>query len=460
MAQIYLSSTYSDLKDHREVVYRTLRQMRHDVIAMEDYVATDQRPAAKCMADVSQCDIYVLILAWRYGYVPAKDNPENLSITEMEFREAVRGGKPCLIFLLAEDHPWSPLKMEKGAGAESLQALRAELSENYTVSFFRSEEDLARLVSAAVYQCQPAAPASRPQRAAPATAGPNLGPLVSKMCDRGGQTARFMDFFQAALKQHRGAAQIYFIHGEERECHDSFVERLTCTQIKGYAEKQWGEQRGVVAFKKMGWAYEGDPLELQQEVKRMLFAAFDPVYMDDDLSANALGHVAARLLAPLIVIQHRIYGARWSRAVKELLKWYMAYWADLKGNAAGPQFLVFLSVIYPKSPPPSWWKRWKTSAQTDKDRMAGELREISETPPAGFPRLLLKELLPPRPEDVKDWFSVHNIHSEKVQFELLERIFKTGDGQLADFKSMADIEHELQCLVDALQQDVVNARGR
>ena len=38
MAKIYLSSTYSDLKEHREAVYRALRKMRHDVIAMEDYV--------------------------------------------------------------------------------------------------------------------------------------------------------------------------------------------------------------------------------------------------------------------------------------------------------------------------------------------------------------------------------------------------------------------------------------
>jgi hypothetical protein len=36
-------STYGDLKDHREHVYRTLRQLNHDVIAMEDYVAAPQQ---------------------------------------------------------------------------------------------------------------------------------------------------------------------------------------------------------------------------------------------------------------------------------------------------------------------------------------------------------------------------------------------------------------------------------
>ena len=53
IAKIYLSSSYSDLKDHREAVYHTLRKMRHDVIAMEDYVATDERPLDNRLADVS-----------------------------------------------------------------------------------------------------------------------------------------------------------------------------------------------------------------------------------------------------------------------------------------------------------------------------------------------------------------------------------------------------------------------
>ena len=70
MARIYLSSTYGDLRDHREKVYKALRQLGHDVIAMEDYVATDQRPLAKCLEDVAGCELYVGIFAHRYGYVP------------------------------------------------------------------------------------------------------------------------------------------------------------------------------------------------------------------------------------------------------------------------------------------------------------------------------------------------------------------------------------------------------
>ena len=97
MATIYLSSTCSDFKAYREVVYDTLRKMRYDVIAMEDYVATDQRPLDKCLTDVSACDLYIGLFAWRYGYIPTEGNPEQKSITELEYRQAIQMGKHCLL---------------------------------------------------------------------------------------------------------------------------------------------------------------------------------------------------------------------------------------------------------------------------------------------------------------------------------------------------------------------------
>ena len=105
MAKIYISSTYEDLKEYRESVYDSLRKMRHDVISMEDYVAQDQRPLQKCLRDVISCDIYIGIFAWRYGYIPQdeKDNPDKLSITELEYRKACDVQIPRLIFLLKDD---------------------------------------------------------------------------------------------------------------------------------------------------------------------------------------------------------------------------------------------------------------------------------------------------------------------------------------------------------------------
>ena len=150
LVSVYVSSTYSDLRDHRAAVYKALRQLGHDVAAMEDYVASDQRPLDRCLADVASRDLYIGIIAWRYGYVPEQGNPEGRSITELEYREARRRGIPCLLFLLDEDAPWPRSLIDTEPGASRIEALRAELARERLVSYFRTTEDLARSVAIAV----------------------------------------------------------------------------------------------------------------------------------------------------------------------------------------------------------------------------------------------------------------------------------------------------------------------
>ena len=156
MAKIYISSTYSDLKEYREKVYQTLRKMQHDAQAMEDYVASDRRPLDKCLADVAKSDLYVGIFAWRYGYIPSEGNPQQKSITELEYRQAEETGKSCLIFLLHEDAAWLPKFMDKvtgeGKSGKRIEKLRQELSTAKLVSFFKTPDELAHLVAVAVQQ--------------------------------------------------------------------------------------------------------------------------------------------------------------------------------------------------------------------------------------------------------------------------------------------------------------------
>jgi tetratricopeptide (TPR) repeat protein len=147
MTQIYISSTYSDLVDERRKVYNVLRKMRYDVIAMEDYVATDERPLDKCLADVAASQLYVGIFAWRYGYIPPG---QKQSITELEYLSAREVGVERLIFILHEDAPWPHSRMEEGRGRTKIKALRAELSKTGIVQFFHSPEELAAQVAAAV----------------------------------------------------------------------------------------------------------------------------------------------------------------------------------------------------------------------------------------------------------------------------------------------------------------------
>ncbi len=149
MAKVYVSSTFVDLEDCRRQVSILLRRMGHEDVAMEYYTAGDQRSVDKCLADVAACDLYVGIFAWRYGWIPTDNNPEQISITEMEYRHAVTNGKECLIFLLHEDVPWPRKFIDRDPFR--IEQLRTYLSNKHLRAFFKSAEDIGSVVGPAIY---------------------------------------------------------------------------------------------------------------------------------------------------------------------------------------------------------------------------------------------------------------------------------------------------------------------
>ena len=170
---IYLSSTYEDLNDYRRVVFDALRKAGYTVIAMEDYVAMDQRPVDKCLADVARTDIYVGLFAFRYGYIPPSEhkNPSGLSITELELRYAERLEKPCFIFVASEKASW-PTEFNdawKGKG-EIISRLRNYLQTEKLASFFSSPHELATLVITAVNNYRQESAPSAAETTAPSPA--------------------------------------------------------------------------------------------------------------------------------------------------------------------------------------------------------------------------------------------------------------------------------------------------
>src|SRR2546421_9890543 len=86
MAKVYVSSTIADLQPERQAVPDWLRAARHQ--AIDSYLPDSDTVRESCLDDVAACDLYVLIVGHRYGFVPANDNPEALSITQLEFRQA------------------------------------------------------------------------------------------------------------------------------------------------------------------------------------------------------------------------------------------------------------------------------------------------------------------------------------------------------------------------------------
>ena len=91
MAKVYLSSTLLDLKPEREAVTRWLIAAKHQPV--HSYVADSESVHDSCLSDIDDCDLYVLVLGHRYGFVPEENNPEQLAITQLEFRHAGQLGR-------------------------------------------------------------------------------------------------------------------------------------------------------------------------------------------------------------------------------------------------------------------------------------------------------------------------------------------------------------------------------
>ena len=156
--RVYLSSTTQDLKDHRDSVSLALASSGLSVARMEDHVASDQRPLDMCLKDVAQCDVFVGIYAWRYGYEPpaAHGNPDGCSITHLAYQQAELSGLRKLLFFAHPDtRPHWPEAFRddltgQGEHGEKLARFRQTVGTERTISFFRSQDELATLVLAAI----------------------------------------------------------------------------------------------------------------------------------------------------------------------------------------------------------------------------------------------------------------------------------------------------------------------
>jgi len=105
--KVYISSTYQDLKEHRKQVIeffnkKTIKE-NFDLLSMEGYVADDSEPALECINDVKDCNIYILILANRYGFIPPKNNPGGISVTEIEYNTALEDPQKTILAFFADE---------------------------------------------------------------------------------------------------------------------------------------------------------------------------------------------------------------------------------------------------------------------------------------------------------------------------------------------------------------------
>lgn len=97
MTRVYISSSQRDLHLERTEVAKWLTD--NGLEPVDSYGPSSEPLVQTCLDDVASCDLVVLLLGYRQGYVPPEDNPHALSITRLEFRHALARKIPVIPLL-------------------------------------------------------------------------------------------------------------------------------------------------------------------------------------------------------------------------------------------------------------------------------------------------------------------------------------------------------------------------
>src|SRR4051794_5728373 len=103
---VMVSSTFTDLAQHRQKVMEALEHFAFKPEVMEYSGAAHIDVIDASLAMVRHASAYIGLISHKYGQTPScpERNPDGLSITELEFNEATRLGRPILLFIMGEDH--------------------------------------------------------------------------------------------------------------------------------------------------------------------------------------------------------------------------------------------------------------------------------------------------------------------------------------------------------------------
>lgn len=145
--QVFVSSTFTDLKEERAEVIQALWELDCIPTGMEAFVATNEEQWEVIRKVIEECDYYVLIIGGRYGSVTG----DGISYTEKEYNYAKSLGIPVLCFVHADPDNIPVGKSEAdGTGKARLDAFRARVMKDHPVKRWTNPYELGGHVSRSV----------------------------------------------------------------------------------------------------------------------------------------------------------------------------------------------------------------------------------------------------------------------------------------------------------------------
>lgn len=139
---IFLSSTYRDLKKEREVASKTITKNTYAILRMENWDSGPITSKEKIIEELNKASALILILGFKYGSI---DEEEGISITEFEYESAKKLEIPIFVFVKKENGKWH--NKEKSESKEKLDKFKYKLLNEKLKSDFNSLEELEKRIS-------------------------------------------------------------------------------------------------------------------------------------------------------------------------------------------------------------------------------------------------------------------------------------------------------------------------
>jgi len=142
--QVFVSSTYADLKEERQKVIQTLMEMDCIPSGMELFPAMDEEQWLFIKKIIDDCDYYLLIIGARYGSLA----DDGISYTEKEYDYAIEKGLKVIALVHGDPESLPVNKTDKDSElAKKLSNFVEKVKQGRLVKFWKTSDELPGLVA-------------------------------------------------------------------------------------------------------------------------------------------------------------------------------------------------------------------------------------------------------------------------------------------------------------------------
>lgn len=141
--QVFVSSTFTDLRDERQAAVEVILLAGHLPAGMELFGADDKQQMEVIRGWIADSDVFLILLAGRYGSI---DKATGKSYTHLEYEHAISLGKPVLAMVMQDDVIEARGRenlafVERDSGG-LLRSFRETVKDGRLVSFFHGIDNL------------------------------------------------------------------------------------------------------------------------------------------------------------------------------------------------------------------------------------------------------------------------------------------------------------------------------